>query len=395
MTSFFTRQHFDSSFADDPLNKGWARLTNAQTTARLSTFDGKLDHRLQLFGALTERFYNLSYGQALDYRGSRYGAEYQGDLKLGQFGVTSFGLRHELERLDSWSEALPRGTGVRTKDNAEALNTSSAFILHQFQPAERIDLSLAGRVDHVDRAKTFFTGRATAAYRVTDTTKFRASFGTGAKSPTLYQLFSIYGTSSLSPEQSIGYDAGIEQSLMQGRVKLGLGVFSNHFKDMINFGNVAICTPAQIFGCYYNTARARTRGVEATLDAVLIEDRAKLVANYTYLDAVDSTTGLRLTRRARHQGMVGLEFTPTAKLTISPSVKLVGARVDEDFDAFFNKIRVRLAPYARLDVAATYQINETFTAFGRIENLNGARIEDVRNYGGTGRAAYGGLRATW
>lgn len=389
--------HFDSTTGDDRYNRGWARITNGQVNARLATLDGTLTHKVSLFAARTDRFYNFSpffapRGTAYDYTGDRYGAEYQGDLKLGAFGTLSLGARYEQERFEAFTELLSRGSGPRTRTNAEAMNTLSAFALHQLQLGERFDLSLAGRVDHVDRAKTFVTGRATASYRIDETgTKFRASIGTGAKSPTLYQLFSVYGDPNLKTESSIGYDAGIEQSLMQGRIKLSLGVFENRIRDMIDFGSL----PAPPWGRYINTARARTRGVEAGANIELIEGKANLRASYTFMDAEDSKTHLRLVRRPMHQGSVGLDWKATDKLTLSPTLKVMGARTDIDFNAFFQQVRVRLAPYARLDVAANYQLTDVFSLYARVENLNGARIEDARNYGGTGRAYYGGIKASW
>ena len=47
-------------------------------------------------------------------------------------------------------------------------------------------------------------------------TKPRASAGTGAKAPSLFQLYSPdFGTSTLQPERSIGVDAGIDQMLFE------------------------------------------------------------------------------------------------------------------------------------------------------------------------------------
>jgi vitamin B12 transporter len=129
--------------------------------------------------------------------------------------------------------------------------------------------------------------------------------------------------------------------------------------------------------------------------ARLIEDQLTLRGSYTFLDALDRQTGLRLTRRAMHQGAIGLDWRPIDKLTLSPSLVMIGARADEDFDRNFNRIRVRLAPYARLDLAANYQLTSQLSLYGRAENLLGARIEEVRNYGGTGRAFYGGVQAEW
>jgi vitamin B12 transporter len=409
LTHGFAKQEIDSTSGDDRFNKAWANITAGQVNARLSTLEGLLTHRLSLFGARTERNYHFSpffapRGTAYDYIGLRAGAEYQGDLKLGAFGILIAGMRIEQERFEAFQEPLSRGSGVRRRDNTEGMNTLSAFALHQITLFDRLDLSLAGRVDHVDRAKAFPSGRVTANYRIEETgTRLRASLGTGAKSPTLYQLFSIYGKPSLSPETSIGYDAGIEQSLLKGRIKLGLGVFGNRYRDYIEFGSGAAagCTPAQapfprgVGGCYYNVARVNTRGIEATLDADLVEERVRLRASYTFLDTENRQTRQSLIRQPMHQGTIALDLKPHERLTITPSLVLKGKRWDDDFDAFFNTIRVRLAPYARLDLAATYKLNETFSLYARTENLTGARIEEVRNYGGTGRAYYGGLNATW
>jgi vitamin B12 transporter len=376
-------------------------VTNGQVSARLATWDGLLTHRLTGFAARTDRFYNFSAffsptGTGYDYFGTRYGAEYQGDLKLGRFGSLTVGLRFEREELESYSEPLLRGSGVRQQLSSVGMNTLSAFALHQFQLGERLDISLAGRVDAVERTNTFITGRATLAYRLPETgTRFRASIGTGAKSPSLYQLYSEYGNLALKPETSIGYDAGVEQNLLEDRLKLSIGLFENRFRDFINFGSNSACNATQPFGCYFNTGRARTRGIEASFSARLIDDQLTLRGSYTFLDALDRQTGLRLTRRAMHQGAIGLDWQPIEKLTLSPSLVLIGARIDEDFDQNFNRVRVRLAPYARLDLAANYKLTSQIALYARAENLLGARIEEVRNYGGTGRAFFGGVQAEW
>jgi vitamin B12 transporter len=385
---------FDSSFADDPYNKGHNRLTNGQVAALFRSSD-LLTHKISLFGARTERLSKLSSRTGTEYLGDRYGAELENSLALNRFGTLIFGARTEQERLESRSGGLS-DTPPRRLTMGQAQTTHSVFALHQLPVGERFDLSFAGRVDHVDRANTFATYRATAAYRLLETgTKLRASLGTGAKAPTLYQLFSEYGTPSLKPETSIGVDAGVEQSLFADRLKLGLGVFQNRFENLIGFGNTTICARSQIFGCYFNTASARSRGVEASADLTLIEGRASFKASYTFLDAEDSKTHLALIRRPMHSGRIGLALSPIEKLTLTPTLVLIGARKDLDFDANFNTIRVRLAPYARLDLGADYAVTEVFSLYGRVENITDARIEEVRNYGGTGRAYYGGVRATW
>jgi vitamin B12 transporter len=44
---------------------------------------------------------------------------------------------------------------------------------------------------------------------------------------------------------------------------------------------------------------------------------------------------------------------------------------------------------------AEYKINDTFSIYGRAENLTDTHYEEVKNYGTAGRSFYGGVRATW
>ena len=111
------------------------------------------------------------------------------------------------------------------------------FALWQLPIGERLNITLGGRVDDVVDVARFETWRATAAYTIAETgTKFHTSAGTGAKAPTLFQLYdTANGTPTLRPEQSFGYDAGIDQSLFGGRVIASLTGFSNDFSNLINF----------------------------------------------------------------------------------------------------------------------------------------------------------------
>jgi len=86
---------------------------------------------------------------------------------------------------------------------------------------------------------------------------------------------------------------------------------------------------------------------------------------------------------------VPLTWTPLPALMIEPSVTMVSERFSRSGE------RDRLAPFARFDVASSYQFNETWKATLRVENIANARYQDVYNFGTTGRAAYAGLTATW
>ncbi len=402
------RGGYDAAFAgfgylpDTPsMQMNW--LTTVYGRAILDSFDGRLRNQLTVYANRTDRtsddVQRCCVGSPTkgtfskyEYIGNRYGVEYQGDLKLNRFGKLTFGTGAEAEDFSS-----------KTPDRQQHSRLSqSAFALHQITLLDRLDLSLGGRVDHVGDTETFVTGRATAAYRIEETgTKLRASLGTGAKAPSLYQQFGrfgpvLLGNPALRPEHSVGVDAGIDQSLLGKRVTLSGTVFANRIRNLIDFDQTL-----GVFGQYINVGRARTKGVELSGQAVLWPGYATLKASYTYLDARDVTTDpdylaahktpakTKLARRPVNQGRVSLALTPIDKLTVEPVLYLVGARFSSP------QQKLKLAPYARLDLNLSYKIDERFTVFGRAENLTNAHYQEIATYGTTGRAFYGGVKATW
>jgi vitamin B12 transporter len=317
--------------------------------------------------------------------------EYQGDLHFGHFGITSFGAKTERESLRADSQNVLPNVGFKVLDDKAHVVTNAAFVQHQITVFERLHLSLGGRVDDVRDVDTFPTWRTTAAYEIFETnTKLRASAGTGAKAPSLYQLYSrLYGTPTLEPETSFGVDAGVDQLLFNGRLMVSGSVFLNRYRNYIDFSASPRCQAIQFFGCYQNVARAETSGFEGQVKATLIDDTLEVKFVYTHLHAVDRVTGKLLARRPENEGRISLMWSPMPNLTIEPSVLLVGDRYSSPHQ------QLRLQPYARLDVRVDYRVNDTLSLYVRGENLTDAKYEEVRDYGTSGAAVYGGVKATW
>lgn len=380
-------------FPDTP-SQSEKRFTQIWGKASLDTFDGILTHNLTIYANRTERFFrDVSYTTNLlpkntnwsnnEYNGNRYGIEYQGDLKLGRFGLVTFGGRYEQEKAEVYgTDFLPKFT-PRTLDFEAEQISRSLFALWQLPIGDRLDLSLGGRSDAISGADRFNTWRATLAYRITETdTKLRASVGTGGKAPTLYQLHApLYGNPTLEAEKSFGVDAGFDQNLFGGRASLSVTVFRNRLQNMIDFD---LATSR-----YYNISRALTSGVEVGGKAEIWQGYVWLTGAYTYLDAKDQKTGLELARRAPNSGKIGLRITPTPDWSIEPSLYMVSERYSSAGE------KGRLAPYARLDLYSDYKLTANVRVFGRIENITNAHYQEVLNYGTTGRAFYAGVNATW
>ena len=405
LSSNFSRTQFDASYyhpmfsvAPDTADRAMGRLTTAYIRASADAFDGRLKNALTIYGNHASRNYDTySYSDfgfgisrdwsKYDYTGKRFGVEYQGDLKLDQFGKLMFGGGVTEEKLETRSRYITWGA----MDEFEARQqTRSVFALYQLPVGERLDLSLGGRLDSIENGDRFATWRATGAYRITETgTKLRASLGTGGKAPSLFQMHSpLYGTKGLDSEHAFGIDGGFDQTLFGGRLTLSVTGFHTRLSNLIDFGNFN-CAATQIWGCYGNVGRATMSGAELSADAVLVEGKLTGRASYTHLSAVDATTNLRLARRPEHSGRLSFRYTPNESISIEPSAMLVGERFSMTGE------KERLAPYARFDVLADYKLTKAASVFLRGENLTNAKYQEVYNYGTTGRAVYLGLRGAW
>ena len=389
---------FFLSNRDTRVNKGRQNVFLAFARISHVALDGRFKNALTIFGNKTDRFNRLqqscfdalfmSYDCEVTFKSERTGIEYQGDITLGAYGKLIIGARHEREKANSqekWlsplSPTMPVFSGTQV--------TNSMFALHQANIG-RFSISLGGRVDSVDGKNTFPTWRVTSAYRMPETgTKLRASAGTGAKAPTLYQRFSIYGTPNLRAEQNLSYEIGIDQDLWAGRAKLSLTAFDTRYRNLIDF-NFALNNG---IGGYFNIGRAHIQGLEASADMILVPDIWRMQAAYTYLRARDLVADRALLRRPRHKGFVSLVYTGIPKLTIEGRATFIGSRIDIQND--FPYSRVRMPAYAKLDGRISYQATENLVLFARLENITNARYQEIRDYGTAGRSLFAGARISW
>jgi vitamin B12 transporter len=373
--------------------QGFARLTN-------DLFDGRLRNKLMVYSNVTDRSiqgieycadstYTTYWNCQLGYRGTRTGADYQGDVKSEAFGLTSFGLHHETETIaTTQSPDLTNSFTPLEKSQA----TNSIFVQQQRTFFDRLHVSVGGRVDAVQQGETFPTWRVTAAYTLTDDTKLRASAGTGARAPSLFERFSTYGAPGLLPEKSRGYDMGVDH--MIGRdTKLSASLFYTSYENLIEWNsNIANCHS----NCYYNIANATTRGVELSGQTILIDNLLKGRFGYTLMESEKKNPSEPLLRRPRNRTSLTLTYIGIPRLEVDGRITFVSRAIDKDFNsATYPTPVVALDSYLKLDAIANYKIDQNKSAFLRAENLTNVRYEELYNYGTAGRSFYAGLRVNW
>ena len=140
-----------------------------------------------------------------------------------------------------------------------------------------------------------YTGDASAAYFFRGSgTKLRAHAGRGYRAPSLYERFgagyssfygySIYGDPRLTPERSLSFDSGIDQTFFAGRVKASATYFYTLFQNAVTFSSSINSDPFGRFFGYANTRGGISRGIE-TSASVAPTRSLKVIAAYTYIKA--------------------------------------------------------------------------------------------------------------
>ncbi|RMD85817.1 MAG: TonB-dependent receptor [Candidatus Dadabacteria bacterium] len=209
----------------------------------------------------------------------------------------------------------------------------------------------------------------------------KASLGTGFKAPTLFQLYSEYGSQSLHSERSLSFDIGIEKRLLNGRGKIEAVYFKNRFKDLISFDPQTF-----IFG---NISKATSSGVEFE-GKINPAPNLSARAFYSYTDTEDEDTGKSLLRRARHRGSLGLTYNLLEKGTIGVSMRFVAGRYDTDFSSSTPK-RVKLPAYAVTNLRFSYLAAKSLELSLSLRNIFDRDYEDISGFGVEGRAFFFGM----
>ena len=269
-------------------------------------------------------------------------------------------------------------------------------------------------------------------------TKLHGTFGKGIKEPSIFQQAdSLYGTLEALPngsqlisqyhvgpvgaENSRTYDAGVDQELLNGRVRVGITYFHDEFTNgveyvpqtgLLELGIPAANLPAFVgSGAYINSLAFRSEGLEFESE-YKIANHVFARGGYTYTDAkvqhsLDSDNlgctppanvsgcsfntafdfgsvpigafsplvGARPFRVAPHTGYFSLAYD-RPRFYASLTGTLVSRRDDSDFltdSNFGNSLllpnRNLLGSYQRLELGGGYQLTPRVNLYANIQNL--------------------------
>ena len=324
------------------------------------------------------------------YDGKKYKIDWLNNFKLSKAYLLTFGA--DAEKENAVSNYLEHNS-VYTFESSfprSEMNTVGVFLQGNAELFTDAHLSAGVRYDHHNIFGSVVTYRIAPVYYIRNTgTKIKAAIGTGFKTPSLFNLYDpTYGNKDLDPEESTGWDAGIEQYFIKDQIVLGLTYFRTAFKNL--FGSDENLRTI-------NINKAETEGIELYYEYKW-SSTIRMKLNYTYTKSIDKNPELqepenKLLRRPDHKAGVGLNYKPAERLTLNVEYIYTGEAKDKYFPPNFEPAQpVTLNSYSLLNFAASFELAEYLELYARFENILDEDYEQVYGYGVQGFAVYGGAK---
>ena len=398
-----TRAGFDRGFAQvwqgffapaDAPYVGEARVRNAGITATLDTFGKAWTHSVFLQGAETARKDTSTNVLESTSQNSKFG--YRSTLLIEDSKASP--IRHFVTGLiERRTEVFEQPT-FSTRDYTRHRDSIAGEIRGEY--FQSLYLGFTARHDDNDDTRDFSTWNVNGSYLVPGGIfRLHASAGTGVKYPSFGDLYGFFANfapnPNLKPEQSRGYDVGIETKLMGGRAVLDATYFHSDLSNEI----VIRCPPPTFVCSPLNLGEGSTRrGVELS-GRYLLTSQVSLGAAYTYLLAYEYQNGAAIeeVRRPRHQARFDVNYATADKRgNVNVAAIYNGNMQDIVSDAAFKSVYTTLPQYWNVRLAGGYKLQPGVELFGRVENLLNQHWQEVYGYNATpGATAFAGVKLTF
>ena len=384
-------------------NGAWFGLLRAEA----SLLDGHLTSALSGQFADTYRDGYASFGYSYGDKGTRYKGAFENTLHLGDSHIKhELTLALDLER-EEFRTVDPTGYADTSK---HVLNTTGLVGQYRLTVDDRFALGASVRHDFNDFFDDDTTWHAEASYIFPEGTRLHAAAGTGVKDPVPFELFGYtngqyIGNPGLKPEESEGWEAGVDQSLPGGNVTIGATYFHSRLKNEIY---TDYPPPDFVATSLNRTTVTHQQGVEIFGQARLGEE-VRIDASYTWLDAPQSRNVLldpsdpasfdsgpvekQAVRRPETVASFNLTYAPKAiPLSGTLTVRYNGKMEDVVFDENFSAMFAQLPAFTLVNLALRYDLRKNIQLYARTENLFDERYQEVFTYAAAGRSVYGGAR---
>ena len=273
----------------------------------------------------------------------------------------NLGVNHQWQSLNS-------DDGFGSLDNySRKSNSLYAGIEGLFVDKHQLQLNV--RHDETEKNDNADTGYFGYGYKVNEKLKFIASAATGFSVPALGYAFGTYGNPDIKPEYSKTYETGLQY--FAGSSLIRVNYFYSRIVNQLEFD--------VINNRFFNQSRSVNEGLEVSASQEIFGWYTK--SSLTIQDPRDADTGKRLIRRAAILGSLSASRN-FGYWRLGGDLAYTGSRPDGD-----NNIR----PYWLAGVTAHYQVNKSYSLFGRIENLFNEDYQTAYSFNQPSRGLFVGL----
>ncbi|POY35710.1 TonB-dependent receptor [Flavobacterium alvei] len=204
--------------------------------------------------------------------------------------------------------------------------------------------------------------------------KVLASYSTAFVTPSLYQLYSPYGNTALTPEKNTTAEAGFETNFLDKKVRFSAVGFYREQTDFIGFSSAYK---------YINIEGTnKAKGVETEITLALSQ-KLKWISNYTFTQ-VDKALDRLI---SKHKVNSSLDYQIFTRTTFNVNYQYVDGRNDAFFDGnTFGTQNVVLGSYQLVNASLNYElIKNRLSLFGAATNLLNEEFFENVGYNTLGR----------
>ncbi len=329
------------------------------------------------------------FGRSNSSEGDRVKASYVSAYTLSDRHTLTFAADYEVE---GFRNTTPGGFSFDQRREIETIG----LVAEYRYIGERFDASAAVRHDVNDLFADATTFKLGAGFDLTETTRLRASAGSGIKNPGFFELYGFsdgrfIGNPDLRPEKSTSWEVGVDQDFADRAARLSVTYF-NATLD----GEIFTTYPAPDFIATPVNAgtESEQQGIEVAVNAQ-VGPQWSLNAAYTWLDAEEN--GVTEIRRPESIASAAVTWTaPHDAASATLVVRHNGEAIDNAFtDPSFVPVRVTLDDYTLVNLNARVRLAEGLDLFARADNLLDERYEQVFSFVSPGRQVVAGFRATF
>lgn len=208
--------------------------------------------------------------------------------------------------------------------------------------------------------------------------KIFSSIGGAVVSPSLYQVYSPYGNSALTPQENQTAEIGFEKSFLNKKIIFGGAAFYREQSNSIVFGSLT--TPP--YGQYINVEGInKSKGFEANVSIKPIQ-KVTLSGNYTFVENDELIAKFV----AKHRANANLALDITKNISWSAQYQYINQRDVAYFDSTtFATVATQVPAYQLVHTNLSVKLSTNLSMFAAVQNVFNEEFVETVGFTSRGR----------